>query len=130
MNIRLTDAHIDKEIKIISIEGGRGLKDKLTEMGLVPGEVVRKKEHLKNGPVILEVKGTRLAIGRAMADKITVDERVGKKSITIALAGNPNSGKSSIFNNLTGARQHVGTTQALLLKKKKVLHITGIMLSM
>lgn len=27
---------------------------------------------------------------------------------TIALAGNPNTGKSSIFNALTGARQHVG----------------------
>lgn len=27
---------------------------------------------------------------------------------TIALAGNPNSGKSSVFNSLTGAQQHVG----------------------
>ncbi|HOT42845.1 MAG TPA: FeoB small GTPase domain-containing protein [Syntrophorhabdaceae bacterium] len=30
------------------------------------------------------------------------------KNITIALAGNPNSGKTTIFNKLTGARQHVG----------------------
>ena len=29
-------------------------------------------------------------------------------TITVALAGNPNSGKTSIFNGLTGARQHVG----------------------
>ncbi|MBN1766257.1 MAG: ferrous iron transport protein B, partial [Sedimentisphaerales bacterium] len=29
-------------------------------------------------------------------------------SITIALAGNPNSGKTTIFNNLTGANQKVG----------------------
>ncbi len=28
--------------------------------------------------------------------------------ITVALAGNPNTGKSSIFNLLTGANQHVG----------------------
>lgn len=28
--------------------------------------------------------------------------------VTLALAGNPNSGKTSIFNALTGARQHVG----------------------
>ena len=27
---------------------------------------------------------------------------------TIALAGNPNSGKTSLFNELTGAHQHVG----------------------
>ncbi|MFC1583001.1 FeoB small GTPase domain-containing protein, partial [Planctomycetota bacterium] len=31
-----------------------------------------------------------------------------KDKITIALAGNPNSGKTTIFNNLTGSRQHVG----------------------
>ncbi|MBI9018546.1 MAG: ferrous iron transport protein B [Phycisphaerae bacterium] len=31
-----------------------------------------------------------------------------RKSITVALAGNPNCGKTTIFNNLTGARQHVG----------------------
>ena len=30
------------------------------------------------------------------------------KQMTMALAGNPNSGKSSIFNMLTGAHQHVG----------------------
>lgn len=28
--------------------------------------------------------------------------------ITVAVAGNPNSGKTTIFNNLTGSRQHVG----------------------
>ncbi|MCD4778568.1 MAG: 50S ribosome-binding GTPase, partial [Desulfobacterales bacterium] len=31
-----------------------------------------------------------------------------KKTITIALAGNPNSGKTTIFNNITGTRQKVG----------------------
>jgi ferrous iron transport protein B len=29
-------------------------------------------------------------------------------TITVALAGNPNTGKSSLFNALTGSRQHVG----------------------
>ena len=27
---------------------------------------------------------------------------------TLALAGNPNAGKTTLFNALTGARQHVG----------------------
>ncbi|MDP6522961.1 MAG: ferrous iron transport protein B [Kiritimatiellia bacterium] len=32
----------------------------------------------------------------------------GHKPVTIALAGNPNSGKTTIFNALTGSRHHVG----------------------
>ncbi|MEJ2475886.1 MAG: FeoB small GTPase domain-containing protein, partial [Desulfobacterales bacterium] len=30
------------------------------------------------------------------------------KRLTIALAGNPNSGKTTIFNRITGTRQKVG----------------------
>jgi small GTP-binding protein len=42
-----------------------------------------------------------------------------KKEITIALAGNPNSGKSTVFNNLTGARQHVGNWPGVTVEKKE-----------
>ena len=33
---------------------------------------------------------------------------MGRKRLTVGMAGNPNSGKSSIFNALTGSSQHVG----------------------
>jgi len=39
--------------------------------------------------------------------------------MTIALAGNPNSGKTSVFNNLTGARQHVGNWPGVTVEKKE-----------
>jgi ferrous iron transport protein B len=39
--------------------------------------------------------------------------------ITIALAGNPNSGKSSIFNHLTGVRQHVGNYPGVTVEKEE-----------
>jgi len=42
-----------------------------------------------------------------------------EKKITIALAGNPNSGKTTIFNNLTGARQHVGNYPGVTVEKKE-----------
>ncbi len=39
--------------------------------------------------------------------------------ITLALAGNPNSGKTTIFNALTGARQHVGNWPGVTVEKKE-----------
>jgi len=37
----------------------------------------------------------------------------------IALAGNPNSGKTTIFNNITGARQRVGNYPGVTVEKKE-----------
>ena len=42
-----------------------------------------------------------------------------KKTITIALAGNPNSGKTTTFNNLTGTRQKVGNWPGVTVEKKE-----------
>lgn len=40
------------------------------------------------------------------------------KPITVALAGNPNAGKTTIFNAITGARQHVGNYPGITVDKK------------
>ncbi len=42
-----------------------------------------------------------------------------KKEIVVALAGNPNSGKTTIFNNLTGSRQHVGNYPGVTVERKE-----------
>ena len=44
---------------------------------------------------------------------------MSKKSLTIALAGNPNSGKTTIFNNITGTRQKVGNWPGVTVEKKE-----------
>ncbi len=41
------------------------------------------------------------------------------KEITIALAGNPNAGKTSVFNKLTGRRQRVGNWPGVTVEKKE-----------
>ncbi|MBU1405111.1 MAG: ferrous iron transport protein B [Proteobacteria bacterium] len=40
-------------------------------------------------------------------------------TITIALAGNPNAGKTTLFNTLTGSRQHVGNYPGVTVEKKE-----------
>jgi ferrous iron transport protein B len=41
-----------------------------------------------------------------------------KRPLRVALAGNPNSGKTSVFNCLTGARQHVGNWPGVTVERK------------
>jgi ferrous iron transport protein B len=42
---------------------------------------------------------------------------------TVALAGNPNAGKTTLFNELTGARQHVGNYPGVTVEKKTGTYI-------
>ncbi len=42
-----------------------------------------------------------------------------KKKFTMALAGNPNAGKTTLFNKLTGARQHVGNYPGITVDYKE-----------
>jgi ferrous iron transport protein B len=42
---------------------------------------------------------------------------------TIALAGNPNSGKTTLFNELTGSRQHVGNYPGVTVEKKEGTYV-------
>jgi small GTP-binding protein len=42
-----------------------------------------------------------------------------EKPVILALAGNPNSGKTTVFNALTGSRQHVGNWPGVTVEKKE-----------
>jgi len=41
-----------------------------------------------------------------------------KNSITVGLAGNPNSGKTTLFNSITGLHQHVGNYLGVTVENK------------
>jgi len=47
------------------------------------------------------------------------NSNMGKKAIKIALAGNPNSGKTTVFNQMTGTRQKVGNWPGVTVEKKE-----------
>ena len=46
-------------------------------------------------------------------------ERGNNMSIRLALAGNPNSGKTTMFNDLTGSTQYVGTWPGVTVEKRE-----------
>ena len=48
-----------------------------------------------------------------------------KPEIVIALAGNPNAGKTTIFNELTGSRQHVGNYPGVTVECKEGFRLHG-----
>ena len=63
---------VGRRVRIISVNAGHGLQGRLASMGLVPGteiEVIRNSLH---GPFIIAVKGSRIMLGRGMAQKIIV----------------------------------------------------------
>ena len=56
--------------KIVVVEGGRGLRQKLSLRGISEGDFVRVISN--HGPVTVEVNRNTVSIGRGMARKIRV----------------------------------------------------------
>jgi ferrous iron transport protein A len=59
---------------IVEIDGGRGLCKRLAEMGFNVGDKVRMIKNHRPGPVMVEVKDSRIALGRGVTMKIIVEE--------------------------------------------------------
>ena len=51
-----------------------------------------------------------------MSSSITLEK---SKNLSIALAGNPNCGKTTLFNEITGSKQHVGNWPGVTVEKKE-----------
>ncbi len=57
---------------VVDLRGGPNFRSRLYAMGLAPGAIVRVLENYPRGPIILEVGGTRLALGKGMASRVFV----------------------------------------------------------
>ena len=51
-----------------------------------------------------------------MSSSVALEE---SKNLNIALAGNPNCGKTTLFNEITGSKQHVGNWPGVTVEKKE-----------
>jgi len=59
---------------VVEVHGGRGLCRRLAEMGFNVGDKVRMIKNHRPGPVMVEVKDSRIALGRGVTMRIIVEE--------------------------------------------------------
>ena len=61
-----------EKVRLVSIDAGRGLKSRLTAMGLVPDVEITILRNDHPGPFVISVKDSKMMLGRGMAGKIMV----------------------------------------------------------
>lgn len=129
--LSLADIHTGEECVVLKVHGHGSFRNRIVEMGFVKGEIVTViKNAPLHDPIEYKLMDAHISLRRSEARLIevlrvaTVDQegfngtfteeelarQVTEKSktIDIALVGNPNCGKTSLFNRATGLRERVG----------------------
>lgn len=140
---RLSDLSTSESGVITKVLGHGSFRKRITEMGFIRGKRVTV---IKNAPfmdpVEYEIMGYHIALRRSEADLIevtTAEDAVEKPSaqvmlegetanrflheagrtINVALVGNPNSGKTSLFNLASGSHERVGNYSGVTVEAKE-----------
>ena len=130
---------------IVKVAGHGGFRKRIVEMGFIKGKMV---EVLQNAPLQDPVKykilGYEVSLRRSEAELIEVEtdaDKAGEKltvhtstvsdtdrvkmlrhssnTINIVLIGNPNCGKTSLFNMASGGHEHVGNYSGVTVDAKE-----------
>ncbi len=122
---------------IVRLSGPVAIRRRLAEMGLVPGVEAKVERVAPLGdPIEVGVRGYRLSLRRDQARCLAlgtptaiaaqggvVDSTPAHpgpgRDLVIALAGNPNAGKTTLFNAITGLRQHVANYPGVTVDRKE-----------
>jgi len=132
--MNLTELNEDQIGHIKKVKGDGEFRRRLTEMGFIRGKQVSVIKHapLKD-PIEFNIMGYEVSLRKAEAEAVEIElskedfqqhifngtsesfqipfERTiqsKENEINIALIGNPNSGKTTIFNHASGAKEKVG----------------------
>ncbi|MDR2083675.1 MAG: ferrous iron transport protein B [Bacteroidales bacterium] len=140
--VSLADITTKKSCVIIKVHGHGGFRHRVMELGFVKGvEVTVIKNAPLLDPIEYELMNTHVSLRRSEAERIEVMElqdsvesdanyngiiiediehqiKEKTKTISVALVGNPNSGKTSFFNHATGLREKVGNYSGVTVESK------------
>ena len=70
--IALSKVKAGKRAKLVGVDAGQGLKHRLAAMGLLPDTHIKVVRNEGRGQLIVNVKGTKVVLGRGMSDKVMV----------------------------------------------------------
>ncbi len=143
--MRLSELKTGETATIVKVLGHGGFRRRIMEMGFVRGSKVGVELNapLKD-PIEYRIMNYAVSLRRAEAEMVVVisdaeaAEVIKRKNVTVspnaedvenvvtktthrinvALVGNPNSGKTSLFNRLAGAREHVGNYSGVTVDAK------------
>jgi Fe2+ transport system protein FeoA len=71
-NRPLSTVETGQTVRMVRAEAGRGLNSRLASMGLVPNTEITVVSNGHRGAFVISVKGSRMMLGRGMANKIIV----------------------------------------------------------
>ena len=139
----LSDLKTGEKAFIVKVKGHGGFRKRIIEMGFIKGQQIEALLSAPlQDPVKYKVMGYEISLRRQEAEQIEVsyeqqyavddnpmtststprDQQhtaTSVKEITIALVGNPNCGKTSLFNFASGAHEHVGNYSGVTVDAKE-----------
>ena len=142
--MKLSELKNGQSAIIMKVNGYGGFRKRIMEMGFVRGKKVTPVLNAPlNDPVKYDIMGYEVSLRKSEASMIEVftgNEGYGGNSadntgttedndiereydrkgpdISIALVGNPNCGKTSLFNHLSGGHEHVGNYSGVTVESK------------
>ena len=70
--VSLSNIKTGQKVKLIRVDAGEDLKSRLAVLGMVPNTQITIINKDRPGPFVVSFKGSRIALGREMTEKIMV----------------------------------------------------------